>query len=72
MGKADCCHFKWNTENIWKSWGLYVMLKAKEAEFASNLPEKSDAWRRPERLGSALMLALLIENPGELLLLWLL
>lgn len=31
------------------------MLKAKEAEFASNLPEKSDAWRRPERLGSALV-----------------
>lgn len=39
------------------------MLKEKEAEFASNLSEKSDAWKKPERLGSALMLALLIEKP---------
>lgn len=41
------------------------MLKEKEMEFTSNLAEKSNAWRKPERFDSALMLALPIEKPGE-------
>lgn len=44
------------------------MLKEKETEFASTLPEKSDGWRKPERLGGALMLALLVEMPEVFLL----
>lgn len=45
------------------------MLKEKEAEFPSNLAEKSDAWRKSERFDSELMLASLTEKPGELFLL---
>lgn len=48
---------------------LRFVHNAERNEFASNLPEKSNGWRKPERLVSALLLALLIGKPGELFLL---
>lgn len=39
------------------------MLKERGAEFPA---ENSNAWMKPERFPSALVLALLIEKPGEL------
>lgn len=42
------------------------MLKERGAKFPADLPVNSNARKKPESFRSALMLALLIEKPGEL------